>query len=104
MAQTKENKDDGLIRCDACPVLCRIRPEKTGACNRYGNFSGKLTRLDPVVVVQKALDDKSEVVPFVTASENWDGIQMDGPPPSNVPKGARWNHSSRHRRSLPSRD
>src|SRR3546814_3441040 len=28
---------DGIVVCDACPVLCRIRPGKTGACGRYGN-------------------------------------------------------------------
>jgi hypothetical protein len=25
------------IRCDACPVLCYIRPGMTGACDRYAN-------------------------------------------------------------------
>lgn len=80
MAQMRENKDDGLIRCDACPVLCRIRPEKTGACNRYGNFEGKLTRVDPVVVVQKALDEDCELVPFARASEEWDGSLISQAP------------------------
>ena len=37
---------DGIVTCDACPVLCRIRPGKTGACDRYGNVDGKLARLD----------------------------------------------------------
>ena len=27
----------GILRCDACPVLCRIRPGRTGACDRYAN-------------------------------------------------------------------
>ena len=46
LSETKAEgaKDDGVITCDACPVLCRIRPEKTGACSRYGNVNGKLTR------------------------------------------------------------
>lgn len=73
MAKTSESKDDGLIRCDACPVLCRIREGKTGACDRYGNVEGKLVRMDPVVVAQKVLDDDGELVPFATASESWDG-------------------------------
>ena len=25
-------KADGIVRCDACPVLCRIRPGRAGAC------------------------------------------------------------------------
>ena len=37
-----------LVTCDACPVLCRIRPGRTGACDRYGNVDGRLVRLDPV--------------------------------------------------------
>ncbi len=40
-----------IITCDACPVLCRIRPGKTGACDRYGNMDGRLTRMDPLVVL-----------------------------------------------------
>ncbi|MGI4940777.1 MAG: 6-hydroxynicotinate reductase [Janthinobacterium lividum] len=40
-----------IITCDACPVLCRIRPGKTGACDRYGNTDGRLTRMDPLVVL-----------------------------------------------------
>ena len=32
----------GIIRCDACPVLCRIRPGRTGACDRYANEDGRL--------------------------------------------------------------
>jgi len=27
-----------VVRCDACPVLCRIRDGKTGACDRYANI------------------------------------------------------------------
>lgn len=73
MADDTTNKDDGLIRCDACPVLCRIREGKTGACDRYANVAGELVRTDPVVVAQKVIDDKGEMVPFTKAMENWDG-------------------------------
>jgi len=45
---------DGIVRCDACPVLCRIRPGKSGACDRYANVEGNLVRVDPVVLLQKA--------------------------------------------------
>ena len=25
-------EDGDIVRCDACPVLCRIRPGRSGAC------------------------------------------------------------------------
>ena len=40
---------DEVVRCDACPVLCRIRPGKVGACDRYANEGGLLVRVDPLV-------------------------------------------------------
>ena len=80
---------DGIITCDACPVLCRIRPEKTGACDRYGNFDGKLTRVDPLLVTQKAVDEAGKLVPFLEASESWDGSLINR-------RGAGLRH--RHRR------
>ena len=80
MADETKSKDDGLIRCDACPVLCRIREGKTGACDRYGNFDGKLIRMDPVVVAQKVMDKKGEMIPFAQASESWDGSLVSQAP------------------------
>jgi len=80
MAQDDRNGDDGLIRCDACPVLCRIREGRTGACDRYGNFDGKLVRMDPLVVAQKVMDDNGEMVPFAIAAENWDGALISQAP------------------------
>ena len=65
--------EDGVITCDACPVLCRIRPEKTGACSRYGNVNGKLTRTDPVVVTQQVSDENGDLVPFLPEQEDWGG-------------------------------
>src|SRR5450755_756739 len=43
----------GIVRCDACPVLCRIRPGRAGACDRYANEDGKLVRVDPLVLLAK---------------------------------------------------
>ena len=43
----------GIVRCDACPVLCRIRPGRAGACDRYANEAGKLVRVDPLVLLAK---------------------------------------------------
>ena len=43
---------DDIITCDACPVLCRIRAGRTGACDRYGNTDGQLTRTDPHLILE----------------------------------------------------
>ena len=69
-------KDEGIVVCDACPVLCRIRPGKTGACDRYGNVEGKLTRLDPFVVAQRTIDQEGRMVPFLEAP--WSGEIVPG--------------------------
>jgi hypothetical protein len=45
--------EPGIVTCDACPVLCRIRAGKTGACDRYGNVDGRLTRMDPLTVLTR---------------------------------------------------
>ena len=44
--------NEGIIRCDACPVLCRIRPGRAGACARYANKDGELIRTDPLVLLE----------------------------------------------------
>ncbi len=62
--------DDGIVTCDACPVLCRIRPGRTGACDRYGNANGTLARLDPFVVTQKIAEKSGAMVPF--AGKDWE--------------------------------
>ncbi|MGI9332059.1 MAG: 6-hydroxynicotinate reductase [Gammaproteobacteria bacterium] len=61
------------IRCDACPLLCNIRPGKAGACDRYANVEGRLTRVDPVVVARRVLDADGQLVPFATSANDWDG-------------------------------
>jgi hypothetical protein len=69
--------DAGIVTCDACPVLCRIRPGKTGACDRYGNIDGRLARMDPVVLTARARDGVGAVVPFLDGRE-WDGALVGG--------------------------
>jgi hypothetical protein len=66
---------DGIIRCDACPVLCRIRPGRTGACSRYANQDGVLVRTDPVLMLAEAVADNRPLVPF--AKGEWDGKVLD---------------------------
>jgi hypothetical protein len=64
--------DSGIIRCDACPVLCRIREGKAGACDRYANLDGKLTRLDPLLVASRS----DKLVPFMAGSQTWSGEML----------------------------
>jgi hypothetical protein len=61
-----------IIRCEACPVLCRIRDGKAGACDRYANVAGKLTRLDPLLVASRA----EKLVPFMEGGEAWSGEML----------------------------
>jgi 6-hydroxynicotinate reductase len=61
------------IRCDACPVLCYIREGMLGACDRYANRGGVLTRVDPHVLLDRTVKTGGEVVPFLPSSREWDG-------------------------------
>ncbi len=71
--ESREPLTGEVIRCDACPVLCRIRAGQSGACDRYANVDGKLVRLDPLVVLENA----SRAVPFLDGKP-WDG-QLTSP-------------------------
>jgi len=64
-------KADDIVVCDACPVLCRIRLGKTGACDRYGNVDGKLARLDPMLVAEQVAARSGAMVPFLEG--DWSG-------------------------------
>ena len=68
-------EEDGIVRCDACPVLCRIRPGRPGACARYANDNGRLVRVDPVVVMQRTVDAGGPIVEF--AGGEWNGELLD---------------------------
>ena len=61
------------IRCDACPVLCYIREGMLGACDRYANRGGVLTRVDPHVLLERTLEQGGDLVPFLPSSRDWDG-------------------------------
>ncbi len=66
---------DGIVRCDACPVLCRIRPGRSGACSRYANVEGQLVRTDPVLLMQRTVDGGGKLVEF--AGTDWNGQPLD---------------------------
>jgi hypothetical protein len=69
---------DSKIRCDACPVMCIIKEGASGACDRYANHAGELIRVDPHVVLERAVSDGAAVVPFAGAGQ-WDGGLLNGP-------------------------
>ena len=61
------NDPDDRIRCDACPVMCVIRPGQAGACDRYANRGGALVRVDPHVILSRTIADNGRVVRFGAA-------------------------------------
>jgi len=69
---------DGLVRCDACPVLCRIKSGRAGACGRYANEAGALVRTDPLVLSERAAQAGHAMVPFAPDAEAWDGSVVRG--------------------------
>ena len=60
------------IRCDACPVMCYIKPGAAGACDRYANHDGELVRVDPHIVLERTVSHGGRLVPF-QAGGDWDG-------------------------------
>ena len=77
---------EGIVVCDACPVLCRIRPGRTGACDRYANLDGRLTRTDPFVVLQRTLAGGGDVVRF--SDPPWNGALLRASVPLSELAGA----------------
>ena len=71
--KTRAELVDEKIRCDACPVMCYIADGKSGACDRYANARGQLVRLDPLVVMQRRVDEGGSLVPFLDSDKPWDG-------------------------------
>src|SRR3990172_6218319 len=76
-------KDAKGIRCDACPVLCLVKPNDFGACDRYTSIDGKLTRVDPLVITQKP---DARLVKFL--DKEWDGSILPDSPVFNTGVGA----------------
>jgi hypothetical protein len=71
--QAAESGDDDKVRCDACPVTCYIRPGMAGACDRYANLDGQLVRVDPHVLLERAVEQGDRLVPFSRQGGDWDG-------------------------------
>jgi hypothetical protein len=66
-----ERPEAGKIVCNACPVLCQISAGRSGACDRYANVDGVLTRVDPLLIMSKLEREEGAVVPFQSSA--WDG-------------------------------
>src|ERR1700751_5501203 len=66
------------IRCDACPVMCYIKPSAAGGCDRYANHDGELVRVDPHVVLERTVSHGGRLVPFQTGGD-WDGTIVGEP-------------------------
>ncbi|HEV7820113.1 MAG TPA: 6-hydroxynicotinate reductase, partial [Burkholderiales bacterium] len=64
---------DDKIRCDACPVMCYIKPGAAGACDRYANHAGELVRVDPHIVLERTVSHGGRLVPFQAGGGDWDG-------------------------------
>ena len=77
LEQTTASPDDA-IRCDACPVLCYIKPGRAGSCDRYANANGQLVRVDPHVILDHALSQGASLVPFLDQAREWDGNIVPG--------------------------
>ena len=62
-------------------MLCRIRAGRSGACDRYGNVDGKLTRLDPFVVTQRmSAEWRDGALGALRDGKDWDGSLVAGAP------------------------
>jgi len=76
---TLEKPPAGKIICNACPVLCQISEGRSGACDRYANVGGALTRVDPLLLMTKAVEQHGALVPFQPEGE-WSGkVMADAP-------------------------
>ena len=64
---------DDKIRCDACPVMCFIKPGMLGACDRYGNEGGVLVRIDPHVLLERTIESGGKVARLLADPADWDG-------------------------------
>ena len=77
-ARAPDRMAQNKIQCDACPVLCQISVGRLGACDRWGNTGGKLTRTDPVVLMQLASADAPPGEMPEVAPARADGLFVSG--------------------------
>jgi hypothetical protein len=69
----------GKVVCNACPVLCQISEGRSGACDRYANLAGVLTRVDPVTLFRKVSGEAGAITPFLSDAD-WSGELVPSAP------------------------
>jgi len=69
---------DGKVRCDACPVMCIIKPGAAGACDRYANADGVLVRTDPHLLLERTIGGGGRIKQFLAGSADWEGEIVGG--------------------------
>lgn len=79
VAERPRREQPEKIRCDACPVLCFIAEGRTGACDRYANVAGVLTRVDPLVILERTVETGGDVVSFLEDGREWEGELVQAP-------------------------
>ena len=80
-----DRKATGKVECNACPVLCQISLGRSGACDRYANRDGTLVRVDPVVLLHRALaSPEAAIVAFATATPTVQTEVMPTPATGNA--------------------
>ncbi len=79
VADRPRREKPAKIRCDACPVLCYIAEGRSGACDRYANVEGVLTRVDPLVILDRTVEAGGEVVSFLEDGREWEGDLVQAP-------------------------
>ena len=85
---SRQKSAEDTIRCDACPVLCYIKPGMSGACDRYANENGELVRVDPHVLLERTMSSGGALVPFLNEAREWDGAIINTPGPIVTAIGA----------------
>src|SRR3979490_3280278 len=75
------------IRCDACPVMCYIKPGAAGAGDLDATPTGELVRVDPHIVLERTVSHGGKLVPF-QAGGDWDGKIVHEPSVFVTPIGA----------------
>lgn len=79
LAERPRRERPEKIRCDACPVLCFIAEGRAGACDRYANIEGVLTRVDPLVILDRTVQSGGDLVSFLDEAREWDGDLVQPP-------------------------
>lgn len=54
----EEKPLEGAVQCFSCPIHCQIKPDKTGACQRFVNVNGSLMHNIPL----RTFEDVREIV------------------------------------------